>query len=73
MKILTCNGKINLMGTSCVHGWDCVLGSQNPKNAGKNQQLLLISDTYVHIYIMCVYVCVCVYLFIYLFNPLFLI
>lgn len=56
MKILTCSGKINLMGTPSGHGWDCILGSQNPKNAGKTHQLLLISDNYVHIYYVYIYI-----------------
>lgn len=59
MKILTCSGKISLMGTSSVHGCDCILGSQNPKYAGKNQQQLLlplISDNYIHIYCVCIYI-----------------
>lgn len=52
MKSLTSSGKINLRGTSSGRGGDRILRPQNPKNAGKNLQLLLlplISDNYIYI------------------------
>lgn len=62
MKILTCSGKINLKGTSSVHGWDCTLSSQNPNNAGRTHKLLLlplISDNYIHMYCVHIYLILC--------------